>query len=226
MKDKKEELIREALSMMLLAEDKEMEKFISKIEDPSPEAKQKMDETFRKIIKKEKTISLKKTIAILIAATFLISIFSITAFAGEKIKDFFVEIFDDHLHFTHEEKTEDDIDVKNVVITYIPEKFENTSTVISDSSASYTWTNDESIVYVTLRRLKNGLLDFDVENANYTTITFENFVVHRTEKYGQITAVWTDGSIVYLITCTGVEWEEMVKIIEGIEYREIEKSHV
>ena len=47
-----------------------------------------------------------------------------------------------------------------------------------------------------------------------------DFTVFRTEKHGEIDARWTDEKMVYTLSATGVEWDEMVKIIEGIKIEE------
>ena len=46
------------------------------------------------------------------------------------------------------------------------------------------------------------------------------YTVFKTEKHGYISATWTDEKMVYILSATGVEWDEMVKIIEGIKVEE------
>ena len=64
----------------------------------------------------------------------------------------------------------------------------------------------------------SGFLDTDDSNA--TEIIVGDKAVWRTDRFGQISVAWTDGKMIYSLACTGLEWEEIVKIIEGISYKE------
>ena len=79
---------------------------------------------------------------------------------------------------------------------------------------------DSASIYFRARAQGNTILNIDTENSSYTTIQINDMVIHRTEKYGQIDARWTDGEIVYMLTSSGLEWEEMVRIIEGVAYQD------
>ena len=95
MNSKEKELIKNALIAISLRDEAAITKRLENEPTPPEEFYKELDEKVKKKIREnEKHVSLKKTITILIAAALLISIFSITAFAGEKIKDFFVEVFD------------------------------------------------------------------------------------------------------------------------------------
>ena len=226
MSDESLKLIKEALTQIALRDEAAITNELENAPEPSEEFSKEVKEKIDKKIKEyEKHVSLKKAITILIAAALLISVFSITAFAGERIKDFFVEIFDDHSNLTVDESGKPSGDY-TVEVAYIPDNFVVTMEWKDSISGDREWKCNDAIINLTHIVVSKGTLNIDTENSNYTTIPFENFVVHRTEKYGQINARWTDGKLVYSLACVGVEWEEMVKIIEGIEYREIEKSDV
>ena len=226
MSDESLKLIKEALTQIALRDEAAITKGLESVEELPEEFYQELDEKVKKKIKGyEKHVSLKKAITILVAATLLISIFSVTAFAGEKIKDFFVEVFDTHSRLTLDENESPSGDY-TIDISYVPDNFIITREKKDFNSGLREWEYDNAVITITYNVVNKGALNIDSENSSYTAITFENFVVHRTEKYGQIHANWTDGTIIYTLSCTGVEWEEMVKIIEGIEYREIEKSDV
>ena len=224
MNSKEKELIKNALIAISLRDEAAITKRLENEPTPPEEFYKELDEKVKKKIREnEKHVSLKKTITILIAAALLISIFSITAFAGEKIKDFFVEVFDTHI--TLSSKNEDipsDIHMQNIYISYIPEKFIEVTNIVSSSSLNCVWKKDDSEIFIWCRPLSNGSLNVDNENSNYTTIQIKELTIHRTEISEQISCAWTDGKVTYLLTCTGVEWEEMVKIIEGITLTESE----
>lgn len=216
------ELIKSALATMALRDVAVISKRLENAESLSEEFYLKLDEKVEKMIHEhEKNISFKKAITILVAAALLVSVFSITVFAGESIKDFFVEVFDKFSIFTVDKREEPIINY-TVDATYIPNNFILTREKKDITTGLYEWKLDEALIYLSYNSATNGSLFFDSENSDYTTIIFEDFVVHRAEKYGQINAVWTDGKLVYSLSCYGLEWEEMVKIIEGITLEETE----
>ena len=222
MNERENELIKNALIAISLKDEAAITKGLESVEELPEEFYQELDENVNKKIKEyEKHVSLKKTIAILVAATLLISIFSVTAFAGEKIKDFFVEIFDTHSRLTVDENEKPSSDY-TIDITYIPDNFVITKEKKDFALCLYEWKNEDAIITLAYNIATNSSLNIDTENSNYTTITFEKFAVHRTEKYGQIDAIWTDGKMIYSLSGYGVKWEEMVKIIEGITLTESE----
>ena len=117
------ELIKEALDRILIRDEAAITQRMESVEELPEEFYKELDEKVKKKIREnEKHVSLKKTIAILVAATLLISIFSVTAFAGEKIKDFFVEIFDTHSRLTVDENEKPSGDY-TIDITYVPDNF-------------------------------------------------------------------------------------------------------
>ena len=214
------DLITQALTAALLTETEEMERQIKSEESPSDEFFAELDEKFQKIqdeVKKQTTF--KKAIVAAIAATLAFALLACASVAHkENIKDFFIEIFDNHSKLTDENVT--DVVLSNVSVSYIPSGFIESNKKIDSVSVMYEWKKDSASIYFRARAQGNTILNIDTENSSYTTIQINDMVIHRTEKHGQIDARWTDGKIVYILATTGVEWEEMVKIIEGISYKE------
>ena len=89
-------------------------------------------------------------------------------------------------------------------------------------SGIYEWQSNDNLILLCFESPTSGFIVLDTENSNYTTLEISGSTIHRTEKHGQINATWTDGKLVYSLACTGLEWEEMVKIIEGIYIVETE----
>ena len=223
MNSKEKELIKNALIAISLRDEAAITKRLENEPTPTEEFYKELDEKVKKKIREnEKHVSLKKTITILIAAALLISVFSITAFAGERIKDFWVEIFDTFSKLNPDKNEKIPLTSCNVDISYIPDNFTKVKEKVDNISGIYEWQSNDNIILLCFESPTSGTFILDTENSNYITIPFENFVVHRTEKHGQINATWTDGKLVYSLACTGVEWEEMVKIIEGITLTESE----
>ena len=218
----KDELIKRSLTVMLFADDEEISKQIAKIDEPTTDIRQRMDEKFREILRKEKTVSFKKAItAAIIAAVILVS-FSLTAFAfGEEIKGFIIEFFDGFARLTPSDDERDFVDARNISIGYIPDGFSQIRSTGGDSSGLREWSGESGLITITYIQF-DGTFFTDTDDTNFTEMEYDGLTLYRTERYGQTTVRWTDGKLVYSLACTGVEWEEMVKIIEGITLTESE----
>ena len=214
-------LIKDAFRLVLTEETKAIDETISSSPIPSENLYQRCDEKAREIIEERKALPFKKAITILIAATLIISIFSITAYAlRDKIGGFFIDFFDKYAVFSSENTSNSQIPNPKVSTTYIPDGFSVTRYIESASSTLLEWKNNENSIIFHIRTLTDGKFVFDTENSEYVIVKIGNLSVHRSEKYGQINATWTDGKMVYALSATGVEWDEMVKIIEGIKVEE------
>jgi uncharacterized lipoprotein YehR (DUF1307 family) len=220
MKNENMEVIVAALDRSLIRETARISEYIDKLQSPSDEFFAKLDERFNKIkdgVKKQ--TSFKKIIVAVIAATLAFALLACASVAyKEEIKDFFIEIFDNHSKLTDKNVT--DVVLSNVSVSYIPSGFIESNKKIDSVSVMYEWKKDSASIFFRARAQGNTILNIDTENSSYTTIQINDMVIHRTEKYDQIDARWTDGEIVYILTSSGLEWEEMVRIIEGVAYQD------
>ena len=217
------DLIKKALNEVLLEEEEETTKQLSDAESPSDDFYHRLDEAFNKIMNERKrTLSLKKALtAAIIAAVILVS-FSLTAFAfGEEIKGFIVEFFDGFARLKASDGDLNHVDATNLRIGYIPEGFSQIKNASSTSGGARKWEmEDKSITLIYSQ--DSGTSFVDTEHFHYTTVEINGFTVFRAEYNGQLHSLWTDGKIVYSLSGIGLEWEEMVKIIEGISLDEVE----
>ena len=214
-------LIKDAFRLVLTEETKAIDEAITSSPIPSESLYQRCDEKAREIIEERKAFPFKKAITILIAATLIISIFSITAYAlRDKIGGFFVDFFEKYVELTYESAEENNYNPSNVSITYLPRDYSETRKNIGIASALHEWKNSDKTITLQISTFTNGSHAIDIENSNYTTIEVGDLTVFRTEKHGEIDARWTDEKMVYILSATGVEWDEMVKIIEGIKVEE------
>lgn len=152
----------------------------------------------------------------------IISLLALVTYAArDKIGGFFVDFFDKYLELSTDEHNGTHISPSDVSITYLPEGYNETRKKLGIASALYEWKNNDNIITLQFRPYSiNGSHAVDTENSENTIVEVGDLTVFRTEKYGQISATWTDEKMVYILSATGVEWDEMVKIIEGIKVEE------
>ena len=212
-------LIKDALYVIAREENEAIERAIANSPKPPESLYKKCDEMVDELLKKQKRhLPIKKAITILIASAILISVFAITAFAlRDKIGGFFIDFFDRYVKLSHDHTDSPTVLPSDVSVTYIPETFEETVRDIGHRSGVIEWKDNNSTITLQITCLTNGSFTFDNENSNYTLIELGELSLHRTEKYGQTNVTWTDEKMVYTLATTGVEWDEMVKIIEGIK---------
>ena len=216
-------LIKDALYIIAHEENEAIEIAIASSPKPPESLYQRCDEKAREIIDDQKKIlPTRKILTVLIAATLIISLFAVVAYAArDKIGGFFVDFFEKYAKLTSENTEDNNYTPSDVSIMYLPEGYNETRKNIGIASALYEWKNNDNIITLQFRPYsKNGSHAIDIEDSNYTTIEVNDFTVFRTEKHGEIDARWTDKKMVYILSATGVEWDEMVKIIEGIKIEE------
>ncbi len=215
-------LIKEALYAFAAEENAQIERAIESGPKPPESLYLSCREIAKKIAtEKKKALPFKKAIAVLVAATLIISLLTVVVYAARnKIGEFFVDFFEKYAELTHENTEENNYNPSNVSTTYLPEGYSETRKNIGIASALYEWNNNDKIITLQISTFTNGSHAIDIEDSNYTTIEVNDFTVFRTEKHGEIDARWTDENMVYTLSATGIEWDEMVKIIEGIKIEE------
>ena len=212
-------VIKEALSRVLIEEEAKTRKEAEFSPSPSNEFYSKLDEAAKNIGKqRKKSISLRRAIAVIAVAALLIGISSVGVYAfKEKIKGFVVEFFDGFAKMTVEDTENNAVDIKDVTITYVPDGFTKFNEIILSENMTIEWRNGDVPIVLQCMAINYESIFMDTENSNATEVIVADKSVFRTEKYGQLGATWTDGLISYVITCpVSVEWDEIVKMIEGI----------
>ena len=219
-------LLEMALSHYADCEMNAIEQAISKIKEPSEELRTRLRIKVHSttIGTDKKHIPFKKAIAILIAAALLLASLSVVVYAAAdklKIGGFLIEWFDDHLNLKPDVDTDlnKTASIDKVQISYIPDEFILTEHRIFNDRESYEWKKDTCTIYVSLSLFSHTNTSLD-RDGNFSIVHVGDYDVYRNIYPTTISAVWTDESITYALSCAGVEWEEMVKIIEGISYKE------
>lgn len=218
-------LIKEVLSRYNCIEAEAMHRELQNVVPPSDKFFAELDRRVADIKEvKGGALTLKKALTALIVATLIISILAVSVYAvGERLNigGFFVEWFKGHLKLSPSNEIDDSISAENVEIYYLPEGYSVLINDISKQDGFYQWKlNDSSILLNFISAETNADCFFSTENNGYTVITIGERVVHRTEYPTQINAMWSDGKMLYYLSCTNLSWDEMVKIIEGISYIE------
>ena len=215
-------LIKDALYFVAKEENEAIERAIASSPKPPESLYQRCDEMVDELLKKQKRcLPIKKAITILIASAILVSVFAITAYAlRDKIGGFFVDFFEKYVKLSTEHTDPPTASPSDVSVTYIPDAFEETKRDIGARTSIFEWKNNNYFLTLQITCSTNGSYTFDNENSDYTLIELKELSLHRTEKYGQTTVRWTDEKMVYTLSATGIEWDEMVKIIEGIKVEE------
>ena len=215
-------LVKEALTIIVNEETAVMDRIVENAPIPPEEIYTKCDEKAQEIINKQKgSLPTKKVVTILIAATLIVSLLAVVTYATrDKIGGFFYEFFDQYVELTPEENLENSISPSNVSISYIPEGFDETRRKIGVATGLYEWTSEDSVITLQFCTSTKGSIALDTDDSNYLIIDVGEITVHQTEKLGQINATWTDEKMLYTLSCKDVEWDEMVKIIEGVKIGE------
>ena len=189
--------------------------------DTLPEVKQAHSSAYLNAIQELKTsgaprskVGKGKLIALIISATVLLALVTSCAFS-DKVRQFFIEIFDDSIYLTPTNK--DTVRIEETRVPgYVPEGFEFTEFNPDPLTIAVRWNKGVEEIYFQQCTLINGGIGIDTEGG-YTVRTlggYEGFFVERFETYG---FTWSDGKYYYSLTCpSNVGIEEFEKIIYGI----------
>ena len=211
--------IKEALRIVALEEITAIDRIIANAPNPPDEVYIRCDERAQEIINKQKkSMPLRKAISILVAATLIISLLAVVAYATKnKIGGFFVDFFEKYAELTPDDNLGNTINPSDVSISYIPDGFTETRCKIGIAGGLYEWEKGDYIITFQFSVVAKGSIAIDTENSNYTVIDIDGIIIHKREKFGQINVTWTDEKMVYSLACRGVEWDEIVDIVKGVK---------
>lgn len=215
-------IIKRALLMVAIEENKAIDRLIAAAPTPPDSLCRRCDTRAKEIIREQKTaFPTRKVIAVLIAATLIISMLGVFVYAArDKIGGFFVDVYEKFVELTTGDTDDPYVSPSNVLIGYIPDGFTPTNQSVTALSGTYDWEREGNFISIFFVINSNGSHSIDNENSNLSSIKVGDLTVFRTEKHGQFDAIWTDEIMVYTLSATGVDWDEMVKIIEGIKIKE------
>ena len=222
------ELIRSALVYSLLRDDDETEELLATAESPSADLYKKLDDDIKTMRERHHTsFGLKKVIAIIAAALLIFGLAGISVSAiRERIKGFIIEHFDGYAHLSTDDTENQDASARNVSVNYIPEGFEQIKNEYGpfDIFVSLVWKRGDDLIEFNSIIKNNASIFKNTENTGFEGMLIGDVTVYRTEKHGNTTLTWTDDIMVYTLDSTGIEWDEIVRIFEGIKYEEAEQT--
>ena len=192
---------------------------------PSEEFEAKIKILIEKTSRKENsiaTLKLKKVIIVAIASLLILSC-AITAIAfGEQIKQFFVEIFEDHINLKVEDDEVGGLKVYNN-ITFTPEGFQMVDCIKSNYNYVLVFENEMklSIIYEQAS-LSASSINIDAENSELSKRFLGNVELYILTEKGYYSIVWRDENSSYFISCpTSISWADIEKMILSLEPEEI-----
>ena len=223
------ELIRSALVYSLLREDDETEELLATAESPSADLYKKLDDDIKTMRERHHTsFGLKKVIAIIAAALLIFGLAGISVSAiRERIKGLIIEHFDGYAHLSTDDTENQNASARNVSVNYIPEGFEQIKNEYGpfDIFVCLEWKKAEKNISLFCDiKSSNRFSNVDTDNSAFRVEAIGDVSVYITEKYGCTTLRWTDDIMVYTLGTTGIEWDEIVRIFEGIKYEEAEQK--
>lgn len=226
MKIKDKELIKSVLISALKREDDATEVLLATAESPSYDFYKRLDADIKNIRASHHTsLGFKKIVAIIAAALIIFSMTGISIFAfRDRIKGFIIEHFDGFARLTTDDNEDDYGNARCISVNYIPEGFEQIKNEYGpfNVSAVFEWKHGDDNIRLYCNILLHGSINVDTENNEFEQILIGDKSVYRTQKYGKTTLTWTDDIMVYSLDCFGIEWDEIVRIFEGIKYEEAE----
>lgn len=220
-------LIKSALISSLMREDDATEELLSTSESPSDDFYKKLDADIKNIRASHHTsLGFKKIVAIIAAALLVFGMTGISVYAfRDRIKGFIIEHFDGFAHLSTDDTEKQDASARNVSVNYIPEGFEQIKNKYGpfDIFVCLEWKKAEKTIrlYCDIKT-SQGFTNLDTENSAFRQVAIGDVSVYITEKHGNTTLTWTDDIMVYSLDCFGIEWDEIVRIFEGIKYEEAE----
>lgn len=165
-----------------------------------------------------KRVPLKRRITICILAALLAAsmVFSVGAIR-KPIIEFFIEIFDDFIHISADDKIKENIE-SYYVPTYLPVGYTQKNENIQESFVYLTWSNGEENIFMT-QRLGNYTDSYlDKEDVEFRTENLSGSIIHYVLKNGDFMCIWANDEYTFMIKCPeSVGWDNVVKIISSMQ---------
>lgn len=176
----------------------------------------------RRIIKKSRKILMK------IAVVFLVCIIGMT-FGVEanrvKFLNFIMKYTDKYTEIRYNENSNDISNLENtnkneeqkngIELKYIPQNFALKRKQITQTNIYMAFENGEKNFVISAKE-QEGTVHIDTENADVESMKISNKQCMLVEKNGRVSAHWTTGNMVYLVS-GNIEKQEIVNIIKNIE---------
>lgn len=209
-------LVRAALLAVETAEVEAMKKFPATNASHSEGYEEKISELLSGSLNGERHSARRIPLVAAIAAAVLISL-TVTAVAfGDKISNFFEEVFDKYTRLEVND-TETDLLDEIHIPTYLPEGYEQNEYSEGLTYVDATWDNGTNLIMYSQSALNAGSVTMDTESAEHSYVNVCGFNMHCVTKNDTYLLVWEDGSYCYVMQCpVTLDWEEIERIVDSI----------
>lgn len=217
------ELCKKALYRVNLEEISYFYSLDFQVPDHTPEFTEKMTALIEKTRKKEASFILMNFKKILIAA--IISILLVSSLVGcifaPQIRDFFIEVFDNGTKYKTNEQNCQHVDVI-YNLNYLPEGYEEVDTLIDDYSLMRIFKSDQDATpnNIVFEQVPSGttVTGVDTEEQGTQIVHVNNIELYYTTSKGHYVLLWKTEEYIFSLICpTSIPWDEVEKIILGIQ---------
>ena len=165
---------------------------------------------------KSKAFSTKKLIAAIIAAALLLSA-AISAYAlREPIKDFFIERFGTHDHYSYDAVVPSEVKEGIYEPTWIPENYVEIEHSETTTSVFSMWSDGTEMIMLSQDIITTEGV-YDTEGIEYEEITIDNIKYRYLYKNGNTTLLWLSEKYSFMLWCTNITKEDALKIATSLK---------
>ena len=220
-------IIKSSLAEVALREEAEISRRILFAEAPSEAFLQRLDDDVKRVTDEVKRhVTLKKAIAIIIAAALIIAAMTVSIYAiREKSGGLLVKFLDGNASLTVDSDTESP-DINRLKVKYLPDGYVYSWSLVDSSSANYIYYKGEKYMTICFDS-KSGTYTVSTQNNNFSSRELDGITVYTSENRGAdntITsknAYWAKYDVCCSIHCPGdVSDEEIDEIIRNIVLEE------
>ena len=180
------------------------------------------EDKIKKIINSEREreasflkLSARKKLTLLIASVLIFLLTLSACVFREQIKDFIIEIYDNMTRF-FSPYNESISDYQEYTFTYVPDGYKLNDSYYYENSSKLLYSNGKFDLIIRQSVASGNSTQIDTEDASYTSMQVDNYIVHITNKNNAYSVVWKNETNVFLIICdASIELSEIEKIILG-----------
>lgn len=206
-------IIKRALTEIKLLE-------IKKFEDlPNIDAKysDKYNKNISALIQKQKHMSIKNRIAIVIIAAVLIVTFAVPAFAYEKqIREFFIDIGENFTRLFSEDKKSGTVE-RIYYATWLPDGYEQVELNNYEIAVTTVWASDNNKIILEQLATGSTSIRLDTENTYYQVTQIGSKTIHYAIKNDTYSITWIEEHYTFTLSChNSIHWEDVKRIITSL----------
>ncbi len=212
-------IAKEALYQYELIRIKHIEALSDPDFSPSEEYSNKKEEIRAKIKNntlKSRVLSTKQKIAVIIAATLIMTIIATACAFGKQIRGFFVNFFDSFS--TIQPTGNNKYFCENYELTWVPEDYIETNKTTTKKLIKIEYSNNTDIIDFICQPKSYFYAILDTQLAEYEKFTLEDKEIYFSEKYGLYTFYWVENDATLYLSCnTSIQWLDIERMILSVK---------